>query len=743
MSAKYLSKSIESFQNFSEGKNKTFLGLEKTLLFETIPQYFITIIASLIFFVCITKAWQFKITIPFFYTWDSVLTGTFVKSILDSGWFIHNFSIGTPNGFNLADFPMADSFNFFIIKFLSYFFHHYAIILNIFYILTFPMVAGTSLFVFKRLGLQFSYAFVASLLFTFLPYHFFRAQLGHIFLASYCVVPIAIWISVLIGTNEIVSFSKRYYFHFGFFLLCALIASSGIYYALFSIFFIVCAGLIGSLSKKILTPLLYTVLISGLIVSFILINLSPTLIYQHHYSENTVVSNRSPFESELYGLRITQMLFPINEDRLPIFSNLKNKYNTSAPNVNDENKTATLGIVGDLGFILLLGLLLIGNNLSKELTLISKLNLCGILVGTIGGFGGIFAYTISSMIRCYDRISLFIAFFSLYAFFFFFQKMAGSFLFKNYIIRGLLLFFILSVGIMTQTNSSFAHFQSQETLTHFNNDEEFVHQIENKMRFGDAIFQLPYVPFPEFAPVVSMVDYDHFRLYLHSHHLKWSYGAIKGRPVAIWQEEVSNLPPSQMIKNLSYAGFSGIFINRNGYKDKGKILEEELSKILKNKPLLSNNNYIFFDIRPYSNHLKEKETLALWNMHQKNIESRYKCSIMWGKGFYELEKQENKEWHWANKKSKLYIINYDKNPIRIQFDFNVMTGYPNLSHLTIQSHLFNTTIPINYRETKITRILTIPEGKHEIVFYSDAARVQTADPRSLYFRITDLHWGPL
>ena len=63
-----------------------------------------------------------------------------------------------------------------------------------------------------------------------------------------------------------------------------------------------------------------------------------------------------------------------------------------------------------------------------------------------------------------------------------------------------------------------------------------------------------------------MVDYDQVHPYLHSDELRWSYGAMKGRPEDVGDDVES---PSQ----AAALGFAGVAIDRFGYADNGAAVE--------------------------------------------------------------------------------------------------------------------------------------------------------------------------
>ena len=127
---------------------------------------------------------------------------------------------------------------------------------------------------------------------------------------------------------------------------------------------------------------------------------------------------------------------------------------------------------------------------------------------------------------------------------------------------------LLFFGLYDQTTEKFVP-DYKNTKTTFLNDQQFIRNIEETFPNDTLVFQLPYVPFPENPPVNQMVDYDHFRAYLHSKNIHWSYGAMKGREGDFWQKEITSKSLNDMVNNLSFAGFDGLYVDSYGYADKG------------------------------------------------------------------------------------------------------------------------------------------------------------------------------
>ncbi len=104
-------------------------------------------------------------------------------------------------------------------------------------------------------------------------------------------------------------------------------------------------------------------------------------------------------------------------------------------------------------------------------------------------------------------------------------------------------------------------------------DRMFTTEMEKRLAPGSMVFQMPIMDFPE-SPDDGLPSYDHFRPYLYSKGLRYSFGAVKGR--SEWQDKVAGMNPRQQAAALENRGFSAIYLNRAGYRDKGEKLLGEL-----------------------------------------------------------------------------------------------------------------------------------------------------------------------
>jgi phosphoglycerol transferase len=116
-------------------------------------------------------------------------------------------------------------------------------------------------------------------------------------------------------------------------------------------------------------------------------------------------------------------------------------------------------------------------------------------------------------------------------------------------------------------------------------DRRFVADMEAALSDKAMVFQLPVMEFPE-SPVPGLGSYEHFRPYLYSSRLRFSFGSHKGRPREAWQQEVAKMPAEKAIREIASRGFDAIYINRRGFQDGGKALENAIREAGYTRPLI-------------------------------------------------------------------------------------------------------------------------------------------------------------
>jgi phosphoglycerol transferase len=100
-------------------------------------------------------------------------------------------------------------------------------------------------------------------------------------------------------------------------------------------------------------------------------------------------------------------------------------------------------------------------------------------------------------------------------------------------------------------------------------DRAFAKRMEKELPAGGMVFQLPVLPYPE----AGDLDYEHFRPYLFTKSLRYTYGAIRGRGDEDWQRRVAEMSPAEQIPVLEKYGFAAIYIVRRAHPGNGRELE--------------------------------------------------------------------------------------------------------------------------------------------------------------------------
>ena len=93
-----------------------------------------------------------------------------------------------PFGLDMRDFPLGgDNLQFLIIKVLGLFSDDWAVVMNLYFLLSFVLICTTAYLVVRQLGLSRGLSLVVATLFSFLPYHFLA---GELILSTYFAVPL-------------------------------------------------------------------------------------------------------------------------------------------------------------------------------------------------------------------------------------------------------------------------------------------------------------------------------------------------------------------------------------------------------------------------------------------------------------------------------------------------------------------------------------------------------------------------
>jgi hypothetical protein len=579
--------------------------------------------------------------IPIAYDWDGLWVGGLVKGTIENGWYLTNPQLGAPGAQQMLDFPYPESLHFLLIKFVALFSSDYAVVYNGFFMLGFALAAFTAHIVFRQLGVAYGPALAASVLYAYLPSHIGRGIVGHLFLASYYVVPLLILVALWITQHGedwgpvLPRRAKTFKVGVGL-LICAATASAGIYYACFAMFLLLLAGLSGALRLRRWGPLVTASLAVTVIVAGIAANLAPTFALWRTQGRNPDAVVRVSGLAPVSQLQIAQLVLPVSQHRFGPFRTIKARFNQSYA-INTEQDFSSLGLIGSAGFLFLLFWLFARHNRYRSaplLTALAHYNGGLLLLATTGGGGCLLALFCDAYLRAYFRTVVYLEFFALCTFALFatwlhqrlFQSsplaphateegtspLAPVLGGEGLGVRGsgwkrltqlsfaLGLLTITILGIIDQTPSKLmalapGTWPVKSYRDEYLNDQEFVRRIEAAVPARSMIFQLPYVAFPE-SPVYPgrMRDFDLLRGYLHSKTLRWSYGAMKGRELDAWEKYVAHLSVDELVPVLLKQGFQGVTIDRFGFADSARELEARLTHLAKTRPLVSKDGRLSY-----------------------------------------------------------------------------------------------------------------------------------------------------
>lgn len=689
--------------------------------------------------------------VPFIYEGDALFFLPIVKSIAQGDWIWYNSHLGMPLGADLRDFPLYTTVDAVVIKILSFAIHDPGLLINVFWLLAVTATAGTMTYSVRRLGATSSVAVFAGVVYALQPFTFYRG-IAHLNLLFY-LVPLLVTaiIEVALGrfaakeTDVGMQRIRKIRAALACIPLYAWIACVGqglsyAYNSFFACLLLLTAAIIAAVTMRRWRAVVPGVVLTFVICVFTLINISPSLLYWSANGKNSAMSYKEPAQADVFGLKIRQLITPIPAHPLSAFRSVHQHIAAARfPNEN-ENTTSRLGTIGTIGFLFLLGwalwaciapkypsppsILIIGACAAMTMTCL--------LVATVGGFGSIFNVFVAPDIRAYNRISVFISCFSLVTIAVLLTRLHRWWALRHRH-QGPFVALVLAltiVGVADQADTaSYLNYENREGVIHtFHEDAAFVHQIDSLLPAGAMVFQLPFTDFPAEGPPGSMRIYDHARAYLHSSHLRWSWAGMSGRREGEWCRRIAQLPPDEMVQQLTAAGFSGLWIDLNGYSG-AKSPETRFTTLLGGQPIRGRGGRILFYQLPRQAATKLQREAVLNPVY-----------VTFPSGFSSVEEiYQGERWRWSDKTGTIRLQNTSNLVRTVTVRMALQTGYPKGQRLTIRGAGKTETLAVGHEKQSFTRQITVqPNSEETLSFDCDCQRVQApTDPRSMYFRIFD------
>jgi phosphoglycerol transferase len=697
------------------------------------------------------QLWQCDLKVPLAYEGDSLVIQALIQGTMENGWYLTNPRLGMPFGQTMHDFPVTDSLHLGFIKLLGFVFHDSAVVLNLFILLSFPLTALSAYFTLRRFKLGRLAALVCGVLYGCAPYHFFRCT-RHPFLAADFVLPLItlVLVRLYLGrlpfaqTNPETGQWRWRFFRpeaIGALLVCVLIGMGNIYYAFFSCFLLLMTGIKAAFRDRQWVPFLSVSLLIAAIAVTVSASLLPSLIYHSANGKNSEIIRRNAREADQFGLSVAEMLLPVCQHRFAPLAKFHSAY-YAGRKMTGEYLSAPLGLLGSVGFLLLLARFLLRrrDRVERVNDGLAYLTVCAVSLGTLGGFGALFNFCVSPMIRCYNRLSIFIAYFALSGLFLLLHRLMQRHL-KSQLAQWLYgagLAILLVVGAADQTTAWFVPNYSGIRCEN-DSDADFGRHMEAVLPPGAMVYQLPVVGFPEQPRVGELPDYDLFRPYLHTRTLRFSYGAMKGRAASRWQVNLAYRPLSEAVRELAFAGFSGIYLDRSAYPDRGTAIEKQLARILGVERLVSQTQrQVFFDMTRYRRHLRRWYNETLWQVKYDEA-LNHPITLEWTEFRREEQDASSGTFRWCGPTGQLHFSNSLDRPrgIVVQMEFATWTDRP--AKLVVDGELAQKELTISSKRVPLELRLCIPPGKHTLHFRCDAPGSPLGrGRRPLVFRVANV-----
>jgi len=743
--------------------------------------YFFAVLLTVAILVAGLRLDKADLKVPFQYEYDALLILPLVKATVERGSHWRNERLGAPGIQELHDFPVVDHLHFGVIWCLGQVWTDPVVVFNLFHLLTYPLTTLTTMFVLRRFGLSVPASMTGGILYAFQPYHYLRGQV-HYFLAAYYMIPLTMMVALWICQGRLPFFRKmedgRYrrailtWDSLAALVIAVATASAGAYYAFFACAFFVVAGLYGWIATKTWRAAVSALMVIGIIVIAGVANHAPTFPYQYEFGRNTRPHVRSAEDSERYGLKIAQLVLPVAQHNPVGYEDeilydpaaLRSMYQAPQFKELNESDWDPIGLFASLAFLGLLIVAMIPVRKVWPLGPLSALTVFGTLLGTTGGLGAVFNYTVSPQVRCYNRVSIYLAFMALFA---------GCWVVDRYFATrtGRIRWFkwpvflaIIAFGLWDQTNDTWfpdarnrtpgyqgVEESREEVAKLYKEDAEFFANVETILSEGGdgMVFTYPYLEFPESQPYGEMgakekiESYDWNLGYLHTKTTRWSFGAMKGREWDNWHRETcrigldGNYP--RFLEKLALAGFDGLVIdsrglNPNKFQNLVNGIETYNSKCRLIHPT---RRLYYFDLREYRNTMKASSK-AWFDAEAKK--EREKLTVLWLMGFQSYM-EIGLEWksHWGQKTGEIVFVNRSDVPVAVTMQMKFRTLYKGAGQLEIKGGDFwSDDLTIGSTPTAYSRKLVIPPGRHRVQFkLTPKIPVLPSDSKLELYTITD------
>ncbi len=275
--------------------------------------------------------------------------------------------------------------------------------------------------------------------------------------------------------------------------------------------------------------------------------------------------------TEIYGLKPIELVLPPADHRSNRLAALGSRY-VRWSDWRGETFSPYLGLIGafGLGWLLLDLALRLAHRRGPRPGAQGLQALWILLFSSIGGVNSILAFYFDLQVfRATNRYSIFL--FAL-ALFFLVARLSSQTRTWRPAARRALALGVVGLGLWDQIPRGPTAEAKGIIAAQVAADRALAAMLELATKPGAMVFQLPVVDFPEGDPRLHVRPYDHFRPYLATETLRFSFGTPKGRAGGSWQRDFERKAPADLVPALEQAGFAAVLINRASYPDRAEQL---------------------------------------------------------------------------------------------------------------------------------------------------------------------------
>lgn len=494
---------------------------------------------------------------------------------------------GYPLGMNLNYFPGIDITENTFAQIITLLTGKPFIGINLLVLVTFPLVAFLSYFLFRMTGLTGALAIAGAVAFSLLPYHFGRA-LGHTYLATLYSAVTGMAIVLLIGSGRFEQIIRtlrkrstptktRVLTIAAFTVMIVVTAWTGVYYVSFTLILGAAALLWRFAHKAHWKSLLFDSLPFAAIGFLAIIGFLPSILATRSDPPLAQLSERLPYESVIFAGNLAVALLPLPQSNLPGFG----VYNSSvvealaAAGWGESTAITNHGTwITTLALIILSVALIIRtrNGTPVEHTTARRVSLpfvSYLIVVTLlwfipWGANYLFAGTVTAQIRAWNRFTPILLLLFLLG--------AAAALHRTKVAtRPAISIPVAVVVLVLTTLDSVLPFRApyadntQDAAKITKAANHYATTVNTAIPKNCGVLQLPYMAYPEFGVVRGVNDYDHFWTSITNPGKKWSYGAVKNTDAGIWSGQLPEIPNDQQVSAMRAGGFCALHVDTRGY----------------------------------------------------------------------------------------------------------------------------------------------------------------------------------